>query len=64
YLPLLTFITTFLIIVLIVHLIGRTIEKFIELISLKFIDRLFGAVFSILKTGLIIGVLFDIYRIY
>jgi membrane protein required for colicin V production len=55
YIPLITFAITFLIIVIVVHLIARILEKFIDIVALGFVNRLFGALFSIFKFALILS---------
>jgi len=57
YLKHISFVLTFLIIVVTINLIARTIEKLIEAVSLGIINRLLGAGFCLIKTGLIVSVL-------
>lgn len=58
YMPLLAFILTFIGIVVLVHLLAKLLDKLLQAIALGFINRLTGAVFSILKMTLILSVLF------
>ncbi|MBN2610346.1 MAG: CvpA family protein [Bacteroidales bacterium] len=55
-LNLISFIITFIIIVIAIQLLARLLDKFVEAVSLGFINRLAGVIFSILKTALIISV--------
>ncbi|MFO7657387.1 MAG: CvpA family protein [Bacteroidales bacterium] len=55
-LNLVSFIITFIIIVIAIQLLARMLDKFIEAVSLGFINRLTGAILAILKTALIISV--------
>jgi membrane protein required for colicin V production len=56
YLPIISFAITFIIIVVLIHFLARMAEKFVEIIALSFINRIFGSIFSILKYALIISV--------
>ncbi|MBN1115620.1 MAG: CvpA family protein [Bacteroidales bacterium] len=57
YLPIISFTVTFLIIVFMVHLVARLIEKVLEAVALGFANRIAGAVFSIFKYAMIISVI-------
>jgi len=51
-----------LVVIVVVHLAGKIIEKLLKVVMLGWLDKLLGAVFSLLKAALIIGlvvVLFD-----
>ena len=56
YLSLIAFAITFVGIVIIVHLIARIIDKFFRAIALGFVNRAFGAVFSVIKVAFIISI--------
>jgi membrane protein required for colicin V production len=56
-LRLIVFAATFIVIVIIVHLIGKLLEKLVEAIALGFVNRLLGALFNIAKFALIISAL-------
>lgn len=56
YLPLLSFAIIFIAIVIIVHLIGKLLEKIVEAVALGFLNRLFGAIFSSAKAAFLISV--------
>jgi len=60
YLHIIAFIVTFAGVVILVYIIGRILEKFINMIALGFINKLLGGVFGILKAVLLLSVLFFI----
>lgn len=53
--PLIAFAVTFLIIVIIVHLFGRLLQGALKLIALGTVNKLAGAVFSLIKYALILS---------
>jgi membrane protein required for colicin V production len=57
YIPITAFMLTFLTIVLVVYFLGKLLEKIIDIVQLKFINKLAGAFFGLLKFGLIISIL-------
>lgn len=57
YLPLISFALTFIIIVVLIHLLARIVEKLIEAVALGFINRLAGAIFSMTKYAFIISII-------
>jgi len=57
YLTVVSFAVTFIAVVFIVYLIGRILEKFVDIIALGFLNKLAGAAFGILKGALILSVL-------
>jgi len=60
YVGIIAFIITFLIIVVAIHFIGVIADRFVCAISLGFLNRLLGMVFGVLKTILILSVIFVI----
>ncbi len=64
YIPLASFTVTFILIVAGVFVLGRILEKFINLIQLKLINKAAGAGFGALKILLIISVLLVIINSY
>jgi membrane protein required for colicin V production len=60
YVGIIAFLVTFLIIVVIIHFIGVLADKFIDAISLGFLNRILGMVFGLLKSVLILSVIFVI----
>lgn len=55
-LMLISFALTFLLIVIAIHFLAKVLEKFISLIALGFFNKLFGAIFGLLKTAFILSV--------
>jgi membrane protein required for colicin V production len=58
YVGIISFIITFLIIVIIIHFIGMLVDKLMEAVSLGFINRLIGIAFGLLKSVLIMSIVF------
>lgn len=52
HLPLIAFAVTFLIIILVVNLIGRLLDRVTKLVALGLINRVLGAIFGLLKIAL------------
>lgn len=57
YLPIIAFALTFIVIVIGVFTLAKLLERVINMASLKMINKLAGALFGILKFGLILSVL-------
>ena len=55
-LMLISFALTFLLIVIAIHFLAKVLEKFISLIAMGFVNKLFGAIFGLLKTAFILSV--------
>ena len=64
YLSLTAFMLTFIAIVVLIYFLGKLLEKVINIIQLKFVNKLLGACFGLLKFGLIISVLLFIIERY
>ncbi len=62
YLPILSFAVTFILIVILVNLIGRMLEKVVDMVALGFINKMAGGVFRALKVSLILSVLFTMLQ--
>jgi membrane protein required for colicin V production len=56
YLPLISFGIIFLVIVILVHLLGKLLEKVVEAVALGFLNRLSGAIFSSVKAAFLISI--------
>lgn len=56
YVGIISFIVTFLIIVIVIHFIGLLVDKLMEAVSLGFINRLLGILFGLFKSVLILSV--------
>lgn len=52
------FIITFIIVVIVINFIGNIIDRIIKLIALGFLNRLLGLVFGVIKSVLILSVIF------
>ena len=61
-LPIITFATTFIVIVLLVRLLALMLDKIIKLVALGMISRLLGGVFGVLKTTFIISALLLVFN--
>lgn len=55
YVTVASFVITFLIVVLGVHLLGRTIASLVKAISLGWADKILGVIFSVLRSAFIIS---------
>ena len=55
---------TFIAIVVLIYFLGKLLEKVINIIQLKFVNKLLGACFGLLKFGLIISVVLFIIERY
>ena len=62
FLPIITFATTFIVIVLLVRLLALMMDKIIKLAALGMISRLLGGVFGVLKTTFIISALLLVFN--
>lgn len=60
YLPVLSFVLIFVLVVVVAHLIGMLLTRFIELTSLGWLNRLGGVAFGVLKMAFIASVLLTI----
>jgi membrane protein required for colicin V production len=60
YIGIISFIITFIIIVIVIHFLGMLIDKLMEAVALGFLMKLLGIVFALLKTTLILSVIFVI----
>jgi len=57
YMPKIAWVTTFIVIVIAVNLVGKMVEKLVDLASLSFLNKLAGALLGGLKIGLIISLI-------
>lgn len=55
--PSISFAITFLIIVIVVYLLAKMLEKSVDLLALGFLNKLAGAIFALLKIAFIVSVL-------
>lgn len=64
YIPVTSFVITFIVVVIIVYALGRILEKLINMIALGFLNKLAGGAFGILKAALFISIFFLILNHY
>ncbi len=57
YLQILSFAVTFIVVVILVLLLGKILEKFVNLIALGFLNKLAGGIFGILKVAFVLSVI-------
>lgn len=63
YVGIIAFVITFFLIVVIIHFIGIIADKIVTSISLGFVNRMLGMAFGLLKTILIMSVLFVVLNV-
>ncbi len=61
YLNIISFVVTFVVIVILVHIVGSTVNKMIDTIMLGWINKLAGLIFGLLKSALILSILLVIF---
>lgn len=64
WLPILSFTLTFLIVVILVMLLAKGLEKLVDLVGMGFFNHFFGAVFGLLKGIFLLSVIFFIINSY
>ena len=62
YIPIISFATTFIAIVIAVHFLGKVLEKSINMIALGLFNKLLGAVFGVLKVALLLSALIFVFE--
>jgi len=58
YLAIIAFALTFILVVILVHLLGKAIEKTLDIVALSMLNKLAGALFNILKVTIIMSMVF------
>ena len=58
YLGLIAFIITFVVIVILIHILARALDKLLKAVALGFAVRILGVLFAVLKTVLIMSIIF------
>lgn len=58
YMPILAFALTFIVIVILVNLIGKLLERLVDMVSLGFVNKLAGGLFRSIKVAFVISVIF------
>ena len=61
YLNIISFVLTFIVIVVLVHIIGGVINKLVESVMLGFINKLAGLAFGILRAALILSIILVVF---
>lgn len=61
YLNIISFVITFVVIVILVHIVGSAVNKFIETAMLGFINKLAGIAFGILRSALILSIILVVF---
>lgn len=56
-----SFIITFVVIVILVHIVGSTVNKLVETVMLGFVNKLAGLIFGILKSALILSIILVVF---
>jgi len=62
YVPIISFVATFIAIVIAVHFLGKVLEKSINMIALGLFNKLLGAVFGLLKVALLLSALIFVFE--
>lgn len=57
YLPIIAFAVTFVIIVVLIHLLAKILDKLVKAVALGFINRIAGMVFNVFKFAFILSVI-------
>lgn len=57
YISIIAFIITFIIVVILIYLIGKILERFINLLALGFLNKLLGAFFGLIKAAFILSII-------
>jgi membrane protein required for colicin V production len=61
YLNLISFAVTFVVIVILVHVVSSAVNKLVETVMLGFVNKLAGVVFGILKSALILSIILVLF---
>ena len=62
YLNIISFIITFIVIVILVHIVGNAVNKLVETAMLGFINKLAGLAFGILRSALILSIILVVFE--
>ena len=57
YIPVVSFIITFIVIVFLVYSVGKILEKLIDIVALGFVNKLVGGVFGLLKGAVFLSII-------
>lgn len=61
YLNIISFAVTFVVIVILVHIVGSAVTKMVDVVMLGFVNKLAGLVFGILKSALILSIILVVF---
>jgi len=61
HLNVVSFIITFIVIVILVHIVGKTVTKLVETVMLGFVNKLAGLVFGFLKGAIILSIVLVVF---
>jgi membrane protein required for colicin V production len=61
HLNIVSFLVTFVVIVILVHIVGSTVNKMVETVMLGFVNKLAGLVFGILRAALILSIILVVF---
>ncbi len=61
HLNIISFVVTFIVIVILVHIVGSTINKLAETVMLGFVNKLAGLVFGVLRSALILSIILVVF---
>ncbi len=61
HLNVVSFIITFIVIVILVHIVGKTVTKLVETVMLGFVNKLAGLVFGFLKGAIILSIILVVF---
>lgn len=62
HLNLISFVLTFVVIVVLVHIVGNVVSKLLDAVMLGFVNKLAGLVFGVLKAALILSVVLVVFN--
>jgi membrane protein required for colicin V production len=57
YMPIVSFIITLVVVIIVIYLLGKIVEKLIDMVALGFFNKLLGLAFGILKGALLVSVI-------
>ena len=61
HLNIVSFVITFVVIVILVHIVGSTVNKMVETVMLGFVNKLAGLVFGLLKAAIILSIILVVF---
>ena len=61
YLSIISFIVTFIVIVILVHIVGNSVNKLVEVAMLGFLNKPAGLIFGVLRSALVLSILLLVF---